>query len=364
MNFLKKIFSRKEKPIKSNKDFWDWFVENEKVFHNVVNEHENIEKDFLDKLAPKLDQIREGIFYLTGMKNDLEAELILTPDGNLRNVGIVEELIKDAPNLSGWVFTALKPELKIEDTSIKMGGYEYTSKNLFFYSNNNKDYPDEIDLTIVYTKWSEENKRDVEVGVHIFLDNYLGELNFITNIDTINITGIVKDKKDLVPISKLKDFLKWRQKEFVEKYENVIYDSTGASCSILEFNFNDGDKGIAAVNTEILRWDNQASHPWICSIDINYDGKSNRGMPNEETQQKLEKVEDQIIVKLIESEGYINIGRTTAKSKRTIYFACKDFRKPSHVFHEVKNTFATKFEIEFDIYKDKYWRTFNKFIVN
>ncbi len=364
MKFIKNLFSRKEKPINSNKDFWDWFVENEKVFHKVVNNHKNIEKDFLDKLAPKLDQIREGIFYLTGMKTELEAELILTPDGDLRNVALVEELIKDAPNLSGWVFTALKPELKIEDTSIKMGGYEFTSKNLFFCSNNNKDYPDEIDLTIAYTEWSEENKDDIGNGVHIFLDNYLGELNFITTIDAINISGVIKDKKDLIPISKLKDFLKWRQKEFIEKYENVVYDSNNATYSILEFNFKDGDKGIAAINTEILRWDNQASHPWVCSIEINYNGKSNKGMPNEETQQELEEVEDQITAKLIESEGYINIGRMTAKSKRTIYFACKDFRKSSNVFYEVKKVFATKFEIEFDIYKDKYWQTFNKFIVN
>ncbi len=298
------------------------------------------------------------------MKTDVEAELVLTPDGNLRNVALIEELIKDAPKLSGWVFTALKPELKIEDTSIEMGGYKFTSENLFFCSNDNEGYPDEIDLTIAYAEWNEENKDDIEVGVNIFLDNYLGELNFITTIDTIRISGIPKEKIDLIPISKLKDFLKWRKKEFIEKYEDVIYNSNDARCSILEFNFNDGDKGIAAVNTEILRWNNQASHPWICSIEVDYDGTSNKGMPNKETQEALEKVENQIEVKLIESEGYINIGRMTAKSKRTIYFACKEFRKPSIVFHEVKMIFKDKFEIEFDIYKDKYWQTFNKFIVD
>lgn len=87
-------------------------------------------------------------------------------------------------------------------------------------------------------------------------------------------------------------------------------------------------------------------------------------MPDKEAQGILEDLEGQMTEDLAEGEGYINIGRMSAKSVRTIYFACKDFRLPSLVFQKIKATNSNQFEIEFDIYKDKYWQTFNRFIVN
>jgi hypothetical protein len=64
---------------------------------------------------------------------------------------------------------------------------------------------------------------------------------------------------------------------------------------------------------------------------------------------------------LQDKDGYLNIGRQTANNEREIYFACKDFRKVSKVFYEKQTKYSDKFEIEFDIYKDKYWQTFEKF---
>ena len=68
------------------------------------------------------------------------------------------------------------------------------------------------------------------------------------------------------------------------------------------------------------------------------------------------------MVKLKDSEGYLNLGRETADSLREIYFACKDFRKPSIVLEEIKNQFASQVDIEYEIYKDKYWQSFSRFM--
>jgi len=46
MSFLKDIFTKKEEPIKSYKDFWFWFQKNEKTFFNAVKNNNNIEKIF------------------------------------------------------------------------------------------------------------------------------------------------------------------------------------------------------------------------------------------------------------------------------------------------------------------------------
>ncbi|EHQ24518.1 hypothetical protein [Mucilaginibacter paludis] len=50
MSLLKNLFGKKEQPVKSNEDFWNWFKKNEQLFFKAVKEHKNIEADFFDQL--------------------------------------------------------------------------------------------------------------------------------------------------------------------------------------------------------------------------------------------------------------------------------------------------------------------------
>ena len=361
MSFLKNIFGKKDEPIKSYSDFWSWFQNNEQAFFNVVKSHKDIEKCFFDKLSPKLAELKDGYFYLTGMYDDNTVELVFTADGNTKNIVFIEELVEQAPKINGWKFTALKPALDIENVAINMAGYKFDSDNLFFYSNNHADYPDEIDIVVIHNEQAEENKQQIGNGTYIFLDNYLGELDFVNNIDNLKIIGRHEAEKELVPIAKLKDFLTWRQKEFVEKYDGVRYDTQNDEHSILEAELESGNNLIAVVNTQLLNWDSKASHPWIAVITFKYDGRNNNGMPNESDYQSLNEIEESIMQQLSDKDGYLYIGRQTANNERDIYFACKDFRKPSKVFFNTQQDNCKKFEIEYDIYKDKYWQSFERF---
>lgn len=361
MSFIKNIFGKKDKPIKSYSDFWNWFQNNEKAFFNVVKSHKGIEKGFFDKLSQKLAELKDGYFYLTGMYDENTVELVLTADGNTKNIVFIEELVEQAPKINGWKFTALKPALEIENVAINMAGYKFDSNNLFFYSNDHSDYPDEIDVTVIHNDRTEENKQQIGNGTYIFLDNYLGELDFANNIDNLKIIGRQEAEKELVPIAKLKDFLNWRQKEFIEKYEGVRYDTSEDEHSILEAELESGNKLIAVVNTQLLNWDSKASHPWIAVITFKYDGSYNNGMPNENDYQILNEIEERILQQLSDKDGYLYIGRQTANSERDIYFACKDFRKPAKLFFKTQQDNDNKFEIEYDIYKDKYWQSFERF---
>jgi hypothetical protein len=44
----------------------------------------------------------------------------------------------------GGKFTALKPETDIDSFGVKMYGYEFSNDQMHFYSNDLKEYPDEI----------------------------------------------------------------------------------------------------------------------------------------------------------------------------------------------------------------------------
>jgi hypothetical protein len=137
MSFLKSIFGKKDNPVKSYSDFWNWFLQHEKDFFKVVSSRKGskeIVEGFFDKLSPKLKELKDGYFYLTGMFDDNTVELVLTADGDTNNIVFVEELVKAAPNIAGWKFTALKPSMEIKNINISMAGYEFNGDNLNFYA--------------------------------------------------------------------------------------------------------------------------------------------------------------------------------------------------------------------------------------
>jgi hypothetical protein len=341
--------------------FGSGLPENAKTFHKIVKDQGNIEKDFFNKLSPKLEELKEGFWYLTGMYDDNTAELVITADAVIKNIVFVEELIQAAPKIDNWKFTALKPALDIKDVSIEMSGFTFNNENLHFYANNHSDYPDEIDITIVHDEYTEESKLTITNGVYIFLDNYLGELDFVVFIDNLNVVGRDQAKHELISLDKLKDYLKWRQKEFIEKYEGVRHNTENDEYSILEAQLESGNTLIAVVNTDLLQWDSKASHPWVLSVEIPYDGSENNGMPDDHTYKLLNEIETSISEELKDYEGFLNIGRQTAKNVREIYFACKDFRKPSKILYNIQAVYANQVQISYDIYKDKYWQSFNRF---
>ncbi|WMJ75159.1 DUF695 domain-containing protein [Cytophagaceae bacterium ABcell3] len=360
MSFVQKLPTKGKAT--SYADFWNWFQENEKPFHQAIKEGEHIEAKFFNKLHPKLAELNEGFYFLAGMMDDHTAELIVTPEGIIKNIVFTEELIKAAPPIEGWKFTALKPSLDISNVCIMMEGIEFSKDNLFFYPTVNTSYPDEININIVHRDYSENNKEVINHGVLIFLDNYLGELNFVETIDNLSVSEDMNIKEELIPIEKLKAFLNWRQKEFTEKYHGIRLDTSNDAHAILEASLENGDPLLAAINTDLLQWDCKASHPWIVIVELQFNGDTNTGMPNTEDYQKLNEIEEDI--KLKDAEGYLYIGRQTTRNSREIYFACKDFRKPSKILYMAQQKYSGLFGFDYHIYKDKYWKTFKRFLPN
>lgn len=341
-------------------EFWNWFRENEKQFFETVKTGHDIEEQFFDQLSPRLAGVKEGIFFLAGMLDDGRAELVFTADGSVQHIVFTEELVDAAPTLPNWKFTALKQEIDLDSLGIRMDEYNFDRNTLSFYATDHADYPDEVDIVIVHKQFNEENKSTLISGVYIFLDNYLGELNAVTTIDNLQVIGEPDPEKELIPINKLKDFLTWREKEFVEKYEGTRYDTGSDSYSLLEAELENGHRLLAVINSQLLDWDRKASHPWIAVLTIQFDG-ADRGMPNDADYELLDKIEENIMAVLKDADGYLNIGRQTANSEREIYFACKEFRAPAKVLYTIEKQYANRFKIEWVIYKDKYWQSFERF---
>lgn len=121
---------------------------------------------------------------------------------------------------------------------------------------------------------------------------------------------------------------------------------------------------VAVMNTDLLAWDAKASHPWVLVVEIPYNGEESNGMPDEVTYALLDELEEAIVAELPEAEGYLNLGRQTADSQREIYFVCQDFRKPSKVLYQIQSDYAQNLDVTYEIYKDKYWQSFERFSAN
>ena len=365
MSFLKKWFGKKEAPITTYSDFWNWFQQHEKAYFTAVKAGgDRIEKDLFDKLSPKLQELKGGLFLVAGMYDEQTAELIITPDGVIKNIVFAEEIVQAAPAIPGWRFTALKPALDMLDVRIKMEGYVFDKDHLSFYSNDSSAYPDEIDITVLYQDYKKEDETSIINGTYIFLDNTLGELNSITTIDNLTVAGSPGANQELIPIEKLKDYLIWRQKEFQEKYDGRRHDTESDNYVGLEAQIANGWPLVAVVNSTLLEWDAKASHPWILHFDIAYDGHGRNGLPDNDTYQLMAVFEEEVMNELKDFEGYLNIARETANNKRTVYFACKDFRRPSKVLNQLIKEYDGQLKITYDVFKDKYWQSLNKFMSN
>ena len=341
--------------------FWNWFSQHERTFYRAVKKHTRIEEDFFDQLSPALNTIKQGLFFQAGMLDDQTAELEISAEGVIENIVFVEELVRAAPALPGWKFTALKSASDVQNFTIKMSDYEFNSSTIQFYTIEDTHYPDEINLMMVHEKLTEDNKETIQNGVLIFLDNYLGELALATIVDQIKIVAPHDAQQALIPVEKLTDFLLWRQKEFVEKYEGWRHSTDNDNYASFEAELANGNMLIAVMDTDLLAWDSKASHPWIMVVIVAYNGEHSNGMPDEETYGLLNQLEDNILVELHDQKGYLNIGRQTADGSREIYFACHDFRLPSKIIYQIQEEYKDILDVTYEIYKDKYWQSFERF---
>lgn len=364
MSFLKKLFGSKEEvKVVDDADFWNWFQLQERSFFNTIKNRKNVDTDFLDKVIPKLHQLNNQFYALVGMDDDHTAELVISAEGDIKTFVFVEDLVAAAPAIKGWKFTALKPAVGLADTNIEMNGYTFSRDTIRFFPNEIPGCPDEIALTLVHADYNEEDENTIVNGTYLFLDNAFGELNAATLLDIITVAGPSTDQAELIGTDKLQDFLAWREKEFVEKYKGVRYDTETDKHAVMEAQDENGLPVIAVVNQELLGWDAKPSHPWMMVIEVKY-GTENNGMPDEETYALMTQLEEELFEQLPDAEGYLNLGVETHNGTRSVFYACKEFRRSSKTAAACIYNYAEELDISYDIYKDKYWRTMNRFLTS
>jgi hypothetical protein len=367
MNFFKKLLGKTTGSTSpaTVAGFWDWFLENEVSFFNTIRSMDSqiINDRFLNYIVPQLQDLNPQFYCETGMANPELAELVITAEGDIKTFVFVEELVAAAPDLSRWKFTALKPPTGI-GCRINLNGASFDSDTIRFFYDEDPQYPDEINLTMVHGDFGAENKQNIAHGCLLYLDALLGEWDVATLIDNIRVDGPQPADRELIPMEKLNDFLRWKEKEFVEKYDGTRHNTESDAYSALEGSDDEGLSSAAIINTSLLQWDAKASHPWMMVITIDYqknNGLGINGMPKEKQYQAFNRLQDDLDQQLADTAGYLSLGRQTYKGESNIYVACREFRHASKVADRLIRGYQSELVCRYDIYKDKYWRTMNPF---
>lgn len=84
-------------------------------------------------------------------------------------------------------------------------------------------------------------------------------------------------------------------------------------------------------------------------------------MPDNDTYALMNEFEDELIPQLPDAAGYLNLGRQTYNSIRTVYVACHEFRQASKKVAALIQNYHDRLSVSYEIYKDKYWKTMNNF---
>lgn len=340
--------------------FWDWFKEHSQDFYETLQKGELVEEDLISLLAPKVNELDLGLYFLIGLEEN-SAKLVFTPDGNVRKVYLAEELVATAPEVPYWRFSALKPPTNVSSFSIRMLDLEFDKDKISFYPRINPSYPDEIDLVMIYRPFQEEFADEITNGVFIFLDNFLGEETMIDRIDRLEVRGPGDDIPEEIPVEKLPDYIDWREKEFVEKYQDITFDLSEEQYAGYEAALEDGTPIISTINTGAMKWDHKASHPWMFFITLHFEEVNEVGFPTEKEYNLLSDLDNQAYQLLPILEGNIYLGRELGDSQCDIYYACKDYRMASKIADWIVAEYKDKLNITIDIFKDKYWQALERF---
>lgn len=340
--------------------FWKWFEENEYSFRELEKNDSEQALSFLEELIQQMQPFNPWLKALAGPYNNEKFELIITADGDVALFCKVEELVQAAPEIEHWVFTAHKPALGFEGISIDLYGLEFSADTTSFYPIVQEKYPDEVSIVLTHNEYNDEMDDHYQAGGMIYLENGLGEVNTATKIDHYE-TGPVPDPSEgieTIPIGKLADYLNWREKEFIEKYESVPSEKPD-TFHILEAEDRDGKLIVVTVNMECRYWDMKPAYSWLLQVNINYTGDE-MGFPSDAQLQELQNIEEEM-VNLLPADRTVFAGNKTYDNCRNIYFYVSEYKTPSTLLNQYVESKETEMEILFFIRRDKYWKTMEQY---
>jgi hypothetical protein len=341
--------------------FWKWFSDNQHRYQQIEQLDGDDAHELVNEVVEELKKYDPWFKALMGKYDDTTSELIVTADGDIALFVKVEELIDKAPAIAGWKFTAHKPPLGFDEISIEMFGKTFDDETMRFYPITDDAYPDMVSVIFTHSAYNSNEADDFETGGSIYVQNAMGELNTAIQLDHYEIGPEPDDKSLLIPVTKLNDYLNWREKEFIEKYDHAGIEFPEDTYATIEGEDQDGNVMLAIVVSSLEEWPYRPVFCWWVGVQMEYKEAEN-GLPDQETLTALQDIEEKLTDLLTAQQYVVYVATKTFKGCRTAHFYAKNYKTPSSLLHPFLKTLdAPGIQLGFFIEKDKYWQHVEEF---
>lgn len=192
------IFKKKSK----YEFFWDWFIENEEMIFDNVEENGTEIAIIIQKELTKVHQ--ELHFEIPFLIENDKRDFIISADGIERVFDEVVALKDSAPELKLFDVIAFRPRTYQKDQVVEMDGIFVSYEDVYFQYDLT-DLP--IDINVYIKDYDGSDNRYVH-AYFILLDTLIGEYDAVTLIGDTHVYPLKEEEiDDLIPITKIVELI-------------------------------------------------------------------------------------------------------------------------------------------------------------
>jgi len=183
-------------------NFWSWFNMNKAKFEHIDDSNRDQK---LDSILRRLDVIEKGLFVEVSDEFKGVRDIRISAGGDKEKFPIVKEIVKQAPKMIGWTFTAFRQRAKV-DFTVKYKGLSFTPSKMFFYPEEENGV---LNIRVYAKDVNKHNYDSVAYYGIIAMDNVLGEFDSAIKVGdyTFYDLSTAPNSKKLKPFKELPSFV-------------------------------------------------------------------------------------------------------------------------------------------------------------
>jgi hypothetical protein len=189
-------------------EFWKWFVA-----HKLELSRLTLNEPFWDVGLQEIKKVDEHLWFELSRNSQPAREFVVTTQGYVSSFLIAENLVRFAPRIEGWAFTALKPPQGFQFTTT-YEGIRFNPSQMWFLPLESESRPRYLGLRIAVPELDRVGKNTVHAAVLVILDTGLGERSAALDLQYTEVTEVPTDPASLgyIELTDLADYIAWRKK--------------------------------------------------------------------------------------------------------------------------------------------------------
>jgi hypothetical protein len=196
-------------------EFWRLFQEHEAELASIST----AEHPVYDLILEQLQRIDPGL-YFEFATNTPTNELIISAEGKQSLFPVVECVVRNAPDIEGWLVFALKPKLGLpvsatwEDFSVRIADVVFEPLE--------RPGSDDLGLRMLVVGLRPEDVDKAHSALLRALDHGLGERAFAESVQFTEVVPLPQgtSPRDHIPLTDLEKFIEWRNRKLKNRSKN------------------------------------------------------------------------------------------------------------------------------------------------